>query len=151
MLKEHPLGVGLFRFRDNIGNYSKYKHIDAHNFYVLTAAEMGPQGLVCLIILLVGMVRLGGFLRRNAPKDDPERTALALGFSVMTICVMLGNIYGSPFLEGAIMGPYWAMAGLLERYMQFKPQEGGDGGGTKAPREANLVEKFPLAVHLGQR
>jgi hypothetical protein len=97
------------------------------------------------------MVRLGGFLRRNAPKDDPERTALALGFSVMTICVMLGNIYGSPFLEGAIMGPYWAMAGLLERYMQFKPQEGGDGGGTKAPREANLVEKFPLAVHLGQR
>jgi O-antigen ligase len=150
MLKEHPLGVGLFRFRNNIGNYSKYKHMDAHNFYVLTLAEMGPQGEICLILLLLAMMRLAKFLRKNAPSDDPERKALALGFTVLSINVMLGNIYGSPFLEGAVMAPYWAMAGLLERYMQFKPQaDGGGEGEPKGPREATLVEKFPLAVHLG--
>ena len=151
MLKEHPLGVGLFRFRDNIGNYCKYKHLDAHNFYVLTIAEMGPQGEIIFILLLIAMMRLGKFLRQNAPRGDPERQALALGFTVMSICVMLGNIYGSPFLEGAVMAPYWALGGLLERYMQFKPQadEGGEGE-PKGPREATLVERFPLAAHLGR-
>jgi hypothetical protein len=148
MLKEHPLGVGLFRFRNNIGNYSKYKHMDAHNFYVLTIAEMGPQGEICLILLLVAMMRLSKFLRKSVPPNDPERQALALGFTVMSINVMLGNIYGSPFLEGAVMGPYWALAGLLERYMQF-PSQAGAVEEPKEPREASLVERFPLAAHLG--
>jgi O-antigen ligase len=148
MLKEHPLGVGLFRFRNNIGNYSKYKHMDAHNFYVLTIAEMGPQGEICLILLLVAMMRLSSFLRKSVPPNDPERRALALGFTVMSINVMLGNIYGSPFLEGAVMAPYWAMAGLLERYMQF-PSQAGAAEEPNAPREATLVERFPLATHLG--
>lgn len=149
MLKEHPLGVGLHRFQQNIGNYSKYKHMDAHNYYVLTIAECGPQGEIALIILLVAMVRLGKFVRKRTSPDDPERMALGLGFSVMTICVMLGQIYGSPFLEGSVMGPYWALCGLLERYVQFK--KSGDGEEAKGPRRATLVEKFPLAVHLGQR
>lgn len=149
MLKEHPLGVGLTRFQVNIGNYSKYKHIDAHNFYVLTFAEMGPHGLVVFFILLLMLMRLAQFLRQNAPRGDPEMVALSLGFTVMTVCVMLGNIYGSPFLEGAIMAPYWAMAGLLERYVQFKMQDKGEE--PSGPRRATLVERFPLAVHLGQR
>ncbi len=152
MLKEHPLGVGLFRFRDNIGNYSKYKHIDAHNFYVLTLAEMGPQGEIVFILLLVALMRLAKFLRQRSPPGDAEMTALSLGFSVMTINVMLGQVYGSPFLEGSMMGPYWALCGLLERYVQMKTRGASDDGEDKPlpPRHADLVERFPLAAYLGK-
>ncbi len=150
MLREHPLGVGLNRFRDNIGNYSKYKHMDAHDFYVLTLAEMGPQGEIVLLVLLFMLMRLAKFLRQNAPRDDPEMSALSLGFTVMTVCMMLGQIYGSPFFEGAMMAPYWAMCGLLERYVQFKMQAGA-AESPGQPRRATLVERFPLAVHLGGR
>jgi len=155
MLKEHPLGVGLFRFRDNIGNYSTYKHIDAHNFYVLTLAEMGPQGEIVFLLLLLALMRLAKFLRQNAPRSDPELVALSLGFTIMTVCVMLGQIYGSPFLEGSVMSTYWAMAGLLERYVQFKMQGSSDGGGEGAqpsgPRPLSVSDQFPLATHLRPR
>ena len=125
--------------------------MDAHNFYVLTLAEMGPQGEIVLLVLLFMLMRLAKFLRQNAPRDDPEMSALSLGFTVMTVCMMLGKIYGSPFFEGAMMAPYWAMCGLLERYVQFKMQAGAAESPGQGRADATLVERFPLAVHLGGR
>jgi len=66
------------------------------------------------------MWRLGGRLSRAA--FDPESRALAYGFRVAVLAMILGNIYGSPFSEGAIMGVFWALAGLMERYMSLRWQ-----------------------------
>lgn len=121
MWASNPLGVGLNRFKTEIGNYSKYQNKDAHNFYVLTLAETGIQGLLALLFLIFGMLRLGAWCRRMA--FDAEGRALALGFSVATLCMALGNIYGSPFLEGAVMGNFWALCGLLERYFTLRQLE----------------------------
>ena len=147
MLSDHPLGVGLNRFKDEIGNYSSHKHMDAHNFYVLTVAECGPQGLLALLFLMWTLLfRLAKFLRQHTPPDDHETKALTIGFTVCTVCMALGGIYGSPTLEGTVMAPYWALCGLLERYLGFKmaavPQE------TVAPREVKLVDRFPLAAFI---
>jgi O-antigen ligase len=146
MTAHNPIGVGLNRFKNEIGSYSSHKHMDAHNFYVLTLAECGPQGLFTLLFLLWTLYRLTRFLRMNTPADDPEARALTLGFTIATLCMALGGIYGSPTLEGAVMAPYWAMAGLLERYIHLKLQSKG-----QQPREQegpSLVERFPLAAHI---
>lgn len=148
MLAHNPMGVGLNRFKDNIGMYSSHKHMDAHNFYVLTLAECGPQGLVMLLLLVAACVRLTGFVRANAPPGDAEAQALAIGFTVATVCMALGSIYGSRFLVGSIMSPYWALCALLERQVYLRRAAGVGSETRPPPREAELHERFPLAAHL---
>jgi O-antigen ligase len=150
MLAHHPIGVGLLRFKRHIGEYSPHKGYDAHNFYVLMLCEAGPQGLIAWLYLMWHLFGLTKWMRQNAPKDDPEAQALAIGFSVSTVCMCFGGLYGSPLLrEGAIMAPYWAMAGLLERYFTLKLQTRGVAAEPRVV-DAALVERFPLAVHLPQ-
>jgi hypothetical protein len=146
MLADHPLGVGFRRFRTEIGDYTSYKGYDAHNFYVLTLAEQGPQGLIVLLLVVAGWFKLAGFLRRSADQDDPELKALTLGFTVCTINTTLGALYGSPTFEGAVMSPYWALAGLLERYVHLKMIAKGVKPADQAP--PTLASRFPLAVYI---
>ncbi len=148
MLAHNPLGVGLARFPREIGSYSSHKGMDAHNFYVRSLAEYGPHGLAALIYLVYGCFRLSGFLRRNADPDDPDARALSLGFTVASVALVFGNVYGSRFLDGPIMGPYWALAGLLERYVHLKKQEGGGGHVEIRILEPSMEERFPLTRFL---
>lgn len=147
MLAHNPIGVGLNRFKKEIGGYCGYKGYDAHNFYVLTLAETGPQGLAMWLYVLFTLYRLTRWLRINTAPDDPEMKALSLGFTVCTLCMAMGGIYGSPHFEGSVMAPYWALAGLLERYMHLKLAKAGTKPKEKAD-EDSLVAKFPLAAHL---
>jgi hypothetical protein len=147
MLADHPLGVGLHRFHEEIGNYCSYKHFDAHNFYVLTLTELGPQGLLMLFLVVSGWFKLASFLRRNTPEDDPELRALTIGFTVCTINTTLGALYGSPTLEGAVMSPYWALCGLLERYVHLKSLAAGQTPIDPAS-PPTLLSRFPLAAYI---
>jgi O-antigen ligase len=146
MLMDHPIGVGLNRFKKEIGSYSSHKGMDAHNFYVLTLAETGAQGLIPFLLFIAALFRLARFLRDNASPDDTEARTLALGFTVMTFNMMLGGIYGSPYFEGSVMGPYWALCGLLERYTLLNA--GGAEKQAAAPREPSIAERFPLMAHI---
>lgn len=144
MFAGNPIGVGLNRFKTKIGNYvPRYKGFDAHNFYVLTLAEMGVLGLAALGFVFAMMFKLAFFLRRNVPPGDGEAMALAVGFSVATISVILGNVYGSPFLEANVLGTFWILCGVLERYMHLKQQalHAGDGEAVRAP---SAIDHFPL-------
>jgi O-antigen ligase len=126
MWKENPLGVGANRFKAMIGSYTIYSGKDAHNYYVLSLAELGLQGLIALLLLCFALWRLGRRLRRGA--DDWTGYALASGFSVSVVCMILGNIYGSPFSEGTVMGMFWALAALLERRQQLRTASAAVGG-----------------------
>jgi O-antigen ligase len=120
MWSENPAGIGLNRFKQTIGNYSSYAGKDAHNYYVLTLAEAGVQGLIALLWLALAFWRLGSHLKRRAV--DAESYALAISFQIAALCMLLGNIYGSPFTEGSVMAIFWALAGILERYAQLREQ-----------------------------
>jgi len=148
MWSEHPLGVGMNRFKRHIGNYSRYAGYDAHNFYVLTVAEIGPLGLLALLWLLWRLWRLATDLRARAAKcGNTETAALALGFSLTVASMAFSNVYGSPFLEGAVMANFWILCGLLERYVtltaasfDFRYVEKSD------PPTVTIGTRFPLAV-----
>ncbi|HVV48123.1 MAG TPA: O-antigen ligase family protein [Polyangia bacterium] len=146
MAADAKIGVGLNRFKKELGNYGSHKKMDAHDFYVLTLAEMGPQGLATLIFLLFTCMKLTAFVRKNLPADDPETRALALGFTVMTVCMMMGEIYGSPFFDGEVMAPYWSMCGLMERYTHLKMQATVPVAAAQA--EPSMTERFPLAAYM---
>jgi O-antigen ligase len=146
MWQEHPYGVGLNRFPDLIGGYSPYRHKDAHNFYVLTLAEAGIQGLLVLLLLVRAILALARRLRMSASPNDPEAQALALGFTVTAICMACGNLYGSPFLAGAVMGDFWILCGLLERLMVLR--QAMPATIDAAPAVAALPPRFPLAAHI---
>ncbi len=118
MWLEHPAGVGANRFKQEIGAYSHHPGMDAHNYFVLTLAEAGLQGLLALLLLVAGMWRLSGWMLSRSV--DPESHALASGFRVAVLAMVLGNLYGSPFTEGAVMGTFWALAGVLERWTHLR-------------------------------
>jgi O-antigen ligase len=149
MWRDHPLGVGFRKFPLEIGNYTPaYKGYDAHNFYVLTLAQSGPQGLLTFLLLVYTLFQVAKFMRKNAPPDDPEARALAYGFTVATVCMAMGGFYGTPTLEGAVMAPYWALCGLLERYIHLKMQAGPRIDGEPVAPEPSIVDRFPLAAHI---
>jgi O-antigen ligase len=149
MWSDHPLGVGLNRFKDTIGRYApKFEGYDAHNYYVLTLAEGGVFGIAALLWLLFALLRFARRLRQAAPPDDAEAQGLALGYGVFVVCMALGNLYGSPFSEGAVMGNFWMLCGLLERYMALKNAGRADAAAAQAEDDPRLamIERFPLAA-----
>lgn len=148
MWPEHPLGVGLNRFKDTIGRYAPaYEGYDAHNYYVLTMSEGGVLGIAALLWLLYRLLRLAGRLRQRAPPDDPEAQGLTLGFGAFVICMAMGNLYGSPFSEGAVMGNFWMLCGLLERYIALKqPAAAAQAVTEQESIPSSMTERFPLAA-----
>lgn len=150
MWREHPMGVGLGRFSENIGDYApNYRNYDAHNFYVRTLAESGPLGLVALLWVLLSLIRLSIVVQRSARPGDSEALALGRGFIVFVLAMAMGNLYGSRFFDGALMASFWMLCGLMERYAALQ-------GHASRPVHAQLPEprgvapliigdRFPLA------
>lgn len=148
MWNDYPAGVGINRFKQHIGDYSLHAGYDAHNYYVLTIAELGPQGLFALLIVIFAMLRLAAFVNtRASDSGDIERIALARGFGMMIIAMALGNLYGSPFSEGSVMANFWILCGLMERYTQLKGTSAKSvSGATENHFSRHAIgEKFPLA------
>lgn len=149
MWRDRPAGVGLGRFKANIGEYSSHRGRDAHNSFVLVLAEAGVLGLAAMVWLFWRLGGLARRLRRSAAADDPEGRALALGFTVTLVSMFLGNVFGSPFFDGLIMANFWVLCGLLERYGALKAQAADDIGSAHAPvPAAHPGDRFPLAARI---
>lgn len=161
MWLEHPLGVGLNRFKQYIGGYvPRYAGYDAHSIYFLMLAECGLAGLLALIYLLWRLLRMGIGFARSVPGTDAEGKALSLGFILVVVSTALGNAYGSPFFEGSVMANFWALCGLLEHYFGLKRLEANapaniDPTPYGIPMSAlpssggvRIADRFPLAARI---
>jgi hypothetical protein len=157
MWSQRPLGVGLNRFKESIGNYvPRYAGYDAHNMYVLMLAECGLLGIGALLYLLWRMLRMGIGFTRAVPRSDAEAKALSLGFILMVVSAAMGNIYGSPFFEGAVMANVWVLCGLMEHYIALKRRSAAaanesataDALSVPAAASMRIGERFPLAARI---
>lgn len=146
MWQEHPFGVGLGRFPKFIGFYSSHAGFDAHNYYVLVMSELGPLGLAALLWLLWRMLRLAGKVRRAIGKVDAESKALGIGFTVSVVAMALGNLYGSPFTEGAVMANFWILCGLLEHYALSRRNAATAPAADAIAPHAAIGARFPMAA-----
>lgn len=117
LISNEPFGVGINQFQPRIAPHLGHPK-DAHNNYVLVTTEMGFQGLLAYLILLLGFLRLG--LRNATQSETNFEESTGYAFFYMTIAMAFGNIYGSPFFNGEVMTCYWVFAGLNGRifYLQ---------------------------------
>ncbi|MFM1885196.1 MAG: hypothetical protein RL026_353 [Pseudomonadota bacterium] len=143
MILDHPEGVGLMRFRKTIPQYLDTLGIDAHNAYVLTAAE---ANVITAVVMLVLLLRLGGLAFPLLRNPDAEAQVLGWTLLMCAIGAILGNMYGSFVYFGAAMGNVWALAGLAARATQLYAA-GASPVGAAAP----LVSGPAPALATGRR
>lgn len=118
MIMDKPWGVGFQRFQQLSESYGGKKELDAHNHYVLFAAEAGPVGLIVHLVLVFSFLWYAHrYFRLAKRRKNALGRTLGSGFLFMTIAMILGNVYGSPFSNGEVMGLYWALGGLMARHM----------------------------------
>ncbi len=113
MIKDYPIGIGLNRFKSEIGNYSIYPNKDAHNHYILFATEGSVIALLSLLVLMAALFRIGLKVSRYG---DPLSRMVGLSYTCSVVCMALGNVYGSPFSSGEVMGNFWIMSAVVARY-----------------------------------
>ncbi len=150
MWGDHPLGVGLDRFKEEIGNYATaYEHYDAHNFYILMLAECGPLAILAIAWLLWRLARLA-LRAKQAARDDPEANAIAIGFAVCALAMAMTNLYGSRFFEGTVMAGFWILCGLVERYTSLleaaESRTAAINDDARVDGSIAIATRFPLAA-----
>ncbi len=115
LIEHNPWGIGLNHFDRDIGTYAPaYAHEDANNYYVLCATEDGILAPIAMLLLMLGLYRLG----RSVDKldDGQDSTIYGLGLWLAVIAIALVNIYGSRFVDGNLMTNFWIFAGMVARY-----------------------------------
>jgi O-antigen ligase len=124
MIAEHPWeGVGLGRFPRMIGYYTEHPlkkddpH-DAHNAYILVAAESGLPAVAVLLLLFAAWAIVGLRLRfRHRHRVD--RT-LGLVFLGSLVGVLVSGLLGSRFSDEALVAWFWMLAGLTVAASRFR-------------------------------
>ena len=115
LLLSRPWGIGLNHFKREIGSEAPgLAGLDAHNFLVLITTEGGIGGGIMTLVLYGALSTLAWRLWKLVKTAD-QRT-LAAGYAGATVAVMLGNLYGSRLLDGAVTGNYWILTALAARY-----------------------------------
>lgn len=117
MIAQHPLlGVGVGRFQEMIGFYTEYRlkksdpH-DAHNAYILQAAEMGVPSLLLLLLLYLTWVTAA--LRVHRRHRHPVDRRLALAFLGSLAAVLVSCMLGSRFSDEALIAWFWILAAMV--------------------------------------
>ena len=115
MIKDHPFfGVGYGMFELMIKYYwSGQRRIDAHNTYLIIAAEMGIPALI-IFLWVIGIVFWNTFALYRTT-SDPYAKALALGFTGGLFALLMSNMFGSRLDSQEISSYFWILAALVVR------------------------------------
>ncbi|MCM8773779.1 MAG: O-antigen ligase family protein [Candidatus Omnitrophica bacterium] len=115
MIKDKPLfgvGYGLFpyflpRYNPNI------QEMDAHNSYLIIAAEQGLPTLIVFLSIVFLLFRYSNWVYRNT--KDKFYKAVSLGFLGGLSGLLVANIFGSRLNSTEISGYFWILAGIIMR------------------------------------
>jgi O-antigen ligase len=128
MIRENPWqGVGLNRFAVSVDEYldkplPEDAPRDAHNAYLLNAAELGLGGATMMILNLAWPLALALYLYFS--RRHPLDRGLALAFVGTSVGVMASCMFGSRFSEDGVIGYYWLMVAMLV-VLKAQPREEG--------------------------
>lgn len=114
MIGEHKwFGVGISRFQVMIPQYTHLEQfIDAHNAYILTAAEFGIPALVLFLLIVLCLFGVTAAVRRHS---DPFIRSTALGFLAGLTGLLMANMFGSRLNSIEVSGYFWILAALMAR------------------------------------
>ena len=120
MIREHPFwGVGYSLFQNKIQHYwSGQTGIDAHNTYLLIAAEMGIPALL-IFLWIVGLAFWNSFSLYRMT-DDLFSKAVALGFLGGIVGFLVSNLFGSRLDSHEVSSYFWILAALVMRLKKLE-------------------------------
>lgn len=115
MIKDEPLfgfGYGVFPFV--IGSYApQIKEMDAHNTYLILAAEMGIPALLIFLLILVLLIKNSWWLLQHT--EDKYFKAFALGTLGGLFGLLVANMFGSRLNSEEVSAYFWLLSGLVMR------------------------------------
>jgi O-antigen ligase len=117
MITERPLqGVGVGQFPQLIGNYTEVplqegEPHDAHNAFLLLAAEMGLPVLLLLIALHLTFAVMA--LRLHRRRRTPVDRVLALAFLGSQTGILVSCLLGSRFSDESLIAYFWILSALV--------------------------------------
>ncbi len=123
MIQDEPfLGIGYGFFARKAPEYApelKGAWIDAHNEYLLIAAEMGLPMLAIFLLILWTASSETYWVWKNS--SDPMIRAIALGFLGGLTALTAGNMFGSRMQAQEISGYFWVLAALMTKLKMTEP------------------------------
>lgn len=124
MIKEHPgFGVGYGLFDSLIPYYwSGGTPIDAHNTYLIIAAEMGVPALL-IFLLMIAMIMWNTW-RLYATTSDKFAKAMSLGFLGGLFALLMSNMFGSRLDSQEVASYLYILAALVMRLRILDRKEG---------------------------
>ena len=141
MIREHPwTGVGYGAFPAFITRYTAgtVGSMDAHNSYLLVAAEMGIPTLVVFLVVLLMVCYYTRWLYWHT--EDRTIKAIALGFLGGLSGLWVANMFGSRMDAQEAAGYFWILAGLIMRGVMIEREElriRGTGNGERGTKTGN--------------
>jgi len=112
MIKDNPLfGVGYGLFPSVIPSYAPIGNMDAHNTYLILAAEMGIPALILFLIILLIMIKNARWLYKKT--KDKFIKAFSLGMLGGLFGLIVVNMFGSRLNSEEVSAYFWIYAGLI--------------------------------------
>lgn len=142
MIGEHKwFGVGISRFQVMIAQYTNLvQFIDAHNAYILTAAEFGIPALVLFLLIVLCLFGVTAAVRRHS---DPFIRSTALGFLAGLTGLLMANMFGSRLNSMEVSGYFWILAALMARAQLWTNEE------RRQAKEAERLRRRKTRIAAG--
>jgi O-antigen ligase len=136
MVRDSPVfGVGFGQFPYVITNYVSAQQLgdvrDAHNAYLITAAELGVPALLLLLVNFGLLFWLANRIYKRHP--DPFVHATALGYLGGLSALLVANLFGSRLNTTEVAGYVWLLAGLMARADVGLSKDRSDGDPLLSP------------------
>jgi len=128
-------GIYTYRYMHRVGKYE-----DTHNYYVKVLVEMGPIGLILLVVILFQMWNAGFRLYRTS--DDSFVQGLGLGFAALILCIAVANFFGDRWSYLQVDGYLWILLGCVMRAQVFTEEK-------KKP-EVSEADVNPISSEYGE-
>lgn len=147
MIKEQPVfGVGYGLFFPLIRYYwAGGFSIDAHNTYLIIAAEMGvPALLIFLFIILIVTWHTYALYRST---KDLFTKGLALGFLGGLFGLMMSNMFGSRLDSQEVSSYFWILSALIMRLRILEAKEGNSTLALRRSKKLDAVWTSTAEIH----
>ena len=133
MVLANPLlGVGYGKFPERIGEYqSNAPGKDAHNSYLLIAAEMGIPTLVVYMMIVFKLLKYSLAVYRQS--TDALYRGVAMGFSAGVVAFLVANIFVCRFNTTETIGVWWIIAAIVILIRKLPRAAPALGPGAPAP------------------
>ena len=120
MIKAKPMfGFGYGTFPYIIGYFiPAMKDVDAHNTYLIIAAEMGIPALLIFLLILFMLIKNAVWLLKRT--KERYFKAFAVGILGNIFGLLLANMFGSRLNSEEVSSYFWIYAGLIMAAVNMK-------------------------------